>query len=97
MSDLLVFGELDLDRGAQRAHDLGDVVGLVVDEADPVVLGCAAGRLQGIGRGDEAGPSHHEDESSALQLMASGSARYSLTTKPSGLTNRSVADMGALT
>jgi hypothetical protein len=46
MGDLLIVGELDLDRGAQRAHDLGDVVGLVVDEADAIVLGGAARCLQ---------------------------------------------------
>ena len=97
MSDFLVWRELHLDRRTDRADDAGDIVGLVADETHAIVLLRAGRNLQGLNR--ECGQCRddgHGKERSFSQFKASGSARYSLTTNPSGFTNRSLEDIGAL-
>lgn len=97
MGDLLVGSKLHLHRGADRADNPGNVVGLVVDEAHAIVLLRAGRNFERLrGRDRQHSDDRRKEERSYHQFNASGSARYSLTRNPSGFTNRSLEEIGAL-
>ncbi|MDT4868232.1 hypothetical protein FQZ97_1031830 [compost metagenome] len=96
MRDLLVGRKFHLHGRTQRANNLRDVIGLVINEADAAILWTPAWNIERMCAGNGCGSERRKNEGFSYQLIASGSERYSLTTKPSGLTSRSVEDIGAL-